>query len=563
MKEELTAAAGPGSPARPGGAPERVVIVGFGPVAARLLEELEPAVGRGSIQVTVIGEEPEAAYNRVLVADVGVGRTTPEAISLADPKALSALGVDVRLGVRVLRVDRARRRVLLDGGADVPYDRLVFATGSRSVVPNLIGLNADPAARQMLAVGTSGFPPGVTTLRDLRDAAVLRDAVAGRSRIIILGGGILGLEAALAASDEGAAVTVVHHGPHPLGRSIDTPGGSMLGAQLRRRGVRIDTNARSTAVELAAAGGSFSALLLDDGSAIDGDLLVLSCGVRPRTELAAGAGLTAAAGILVDHRLQVHHDERVYAIGDCAEIRCLDPGCVPCRHSRGPLGLIGPGWRQAEWLAGQLSDLAEQSAASGGGQAWTDIPRESLAPENEPVMLLKARGVDVAVAGNVSADPWDDELLEAGSAPGRPRLQVALWADPEHGRYVKMSTRDGVLEGLVCIGTPRTAAELVLLFERGAELPADRSSLLRLDGPEQLLSGPGAGTGAGGSASTDPERTVCRCAGVSRGKIQAAVGGGCATVAQVSGSTRAGTGCGGCHGDIRELIEQHFQPAVV
>ena len=115
-----------------------------------------------------------------------------------------------------------------------------------------------------------------------------------------------------------------------------------------------------------------------------------------------------------------------------------------------------------------------------------------------------------------------------------------------------MTTRAGVLEGLVAVGMPRTAAELVQLFERGAELPADRSLLLRLDGPDQVAA-PGAG---------DPERTVCRCAGVSGTKIAAAATDGCATVAEVSGATRAGTGCGGCHDDIKGIIEKHFQGAV-
>jgi len=155
--------------------------------------------------------------------------------------------------------------------------------------------------------------------------------------------------------------------------------------------------------------------------------------------------------------------------------------------------------------------------------------------------MLKARGVDAVVAGDTTADLWTAH--QNGTA-------VALWADPQHGRYVKMVTRDGVLIGLVCVGMPRTAAELVLLFERGSELPADRSSLLRLDGADSLPS----------AAAGDPADTVCRCAGVSRGSIEQAAVVGCSTVAEVSASTRAGTGCGGCHGDIRTIIEERFGP---
>lgn len=513
---------------------EQVVIVGFGPVAARLIDELMPAVRNGQVKLTVVGEETDAAYNRVLVADVGVGRTTAEALALSDAAALVADGVDVRLGVKAKRVDRARQQVILSDGTSARYERLVFATGSRPVIPNLTGINPDPTSPVL--------PAGVTALRDLRDASVLRTAVDGGKRVVVLGGGVLGLETALAAAEAGATVTVVHNGPHPLGRNIDRGGGAVLAASLRQCGVRMAGNARSTGVEHNAADGGFSALLLDDGSAIDGDLLVLSCGVRPRTELADGCGLSTGAGILVDHRLRAHHEPHIFAIGDCAEVRCPDQACTECRSAQGPSGLVGPGWRQAEWLAEYLTLLATAA------QEEADALRP-LAQEQAAVIVLKARGMNMAVAGVTAAEPWDEEALTAGAVNGRPRLQVSQWSDPEHGRYVKMTTRGGVLEGLVAVGMPRTAAELVGLFERGAELPADRSLLLRLDGPDQLA-GPG---------PADPAGTVCRCAGVSGATIQSAVEGGCSTVAEVSRTTRAGTGCGGCHEDIKGLIEKHFQ----
>lgn len=513
---------------------EQVVIVGFGPVAARLVDELLPAVRSGHLNLTVVGAEAEAAYNRVLVADLGVGRTTADALALSDAGDLAADGVDVRLGVRVRRVDRARQQVLLTDGGVAHYDRLVFATGSRPVIPNLTGINPDPAAPVL--------PAGVTALRDLRDAEVLRHAVEGGKRVVVLGGGVLGLETALAAAEEGATVTVVHNGPHPLGRNIDRGGGAVLAASLRRCGVRMAGNARSTGVEHNAPDGGFSALLLEDGSAIDGDLLVLSCGVRPRTELAEGCGLSTSTGILVDHRLRAHHEPHIFAIGDCAEVRCPDPDCAQCRNAKGPSGLVGPGWRQAEWLAEYLTLLAAE--ATGEADLLPELP-----PEQAGVVVLKARGMNMAVAGDNAAEPWDEEVLTAGAVNGRPRLQIAQWADPEHGRYVKMTTRGGMLEGLVAVGMPRTAAELVGLFERGDELPADRSLLLRLDGPDQL---PG--------TSAASEGTVCRCAGVSGAAIAGAVEEGCSTVAEVSKATRAGTGCGGCHEDIKGLIEKHFQP---
>ncbi|MFP5315792.1 MAG: FAD-dependent oxidoreductase [Actinomycetes bacterium] len=560
---------------------ERVVVVGFGPVAARFIDVLEPSLASGAVHLTVIGSEQEAAYNRVLVADVGVGRTSSSAIALSDVSRLASLGAEVLLGSGVRRIDRARRQVQLDDGTVRPYDRLVLCTGARPVIPYLAGLNPDPLHPTL--------PAGVTALRDLADARALRSVVERRGDVVVLGGGILGLEAALAAAEEGARVTVVHHGDHPLARNIDDGGGRVLASALRSQGVRLVSGAKAVGLEHSD-GGAFTALRLDDGRLVSGDLLVLSCGVRPRVELAEGAGLPVDTGILVGHSLQAHHDEHIYAIGDCAEVRCTSVGCGDCRGNTAPSGLIGPGWKQAEWLAeafagslgagaagplgagaagplgagaaeplgaGAAEPLGAGAAGPLGADAAGPLGADAAGPLGAdfsstgaryvettlpPVLMLKARGLDAVVAGDVSADPW--AAHEDGTA-------VALWADPQQGSYAKMVTRGGVLQGLVCVGLPRAAAELVLLFESGAVLPADRSSLLRLDGAEAAA--------APSSLAADPAGIVCRCAGVSRGSIEQAAVVGCSSVAEVSASTRAGTGCGGCHSDIRAIIEQHFE----
>ncbi|WP_246036276.1 FAD-dependent oxidoreductase [Sinomonas susongensis] len=514
---------------RPVDAPERIVVVGFGPVAARFVDELRPAVTAGLAEVTVIGEEEQAAYNRVLIADLGVGRTTLASMRLADPDELAVDGVRVVLGTNVARIDRRRRLVHVSSGAPLPYDRLVLATGARPVIPRLAGLDPDPLHPVL--------PRGVAALRDLADAECLSEAVRGRRRIVVLGGGVLGLEAALAASEEGASVTLVHHGEHPLGRQLDRGGGATLSAVLRGGGLRIASNARATGIETGE-DGEFRAVVLDDGSAIDGDLLVLACGAQPRRELAEGAGLAVGAGILVDHGLAAVHAENVFAIGDCAEVRCAEPACEACRRGSAPSGLIAPGWRQADWLA-----------ASFRSELLGEADPAPLPEERPGVILLKARGVNLAAAGDVQREPWESIAWDADDG-GRLPLEVSLWADPAHGRYVKMCTRGGVLEGFLALGMPRAAAELTLLFGSGAELPADRSVLLRLDGPESSLGVPGSSAG--------PESTLCRCAGVSRGSVQEAVLGGCATVEEVSRSTRAGTGCGGCRDSVRALIEEHL-----
>jgi assimilatory nitrate reductase electron transfer subunit len=345
---------------------------------------------------------------------------------------------------------------------------------------------------------------------------------------VVLGGGILGVEAALAIREQGARAALVHHGDIPLARALDHDGGRLLSAALTAAGVDVVPQARAVAVRLEE--GRFTGLELGDGTVVPGDLLVLSVGVRARAELAEGCGLAVDRGIVVDRFLRADTEDRVFAIGDCAAVA-----------GRPPSGLIGPGWTQAAWLAGYLAKHPAPGFLDGPGS--TAIAVEPPAAERPGVILLKARGVDVAAGGDVSAGPWDSAVLgnpALGSGPQR----VAVWADPQQGRYCKMATIDGVLTGFVAVGMPRTAAELVLLYERGAELPADRSTLFRLDDAAMSLP----------SAPAGPDDVLCRCSGATHGQVRHAVGEGCSSVEQVGASCRAGTGCGGCRDKIEALL---------
>ncbi len=336
----------------------------------------------------------------------------------------------------------------------------------------------------------------------------------------------------------------------------------------------------------------FDALICADGKQIHGDLLVLSCGVGARTELAHLAGLPVSTGILVDDSLHSWGDPNVYAIGDCAHVSSradTGSGAALVIPAGAPSGLIGPGWRQADWLAATFTaELADRAA--GKTRSATVVPaalpavRAGMLDTSVAVVMLKAEGIDVVAAGNTAAEPWDVETepapahahscdsaasaasaASAGSVPsggsvpsagsagsaGSGVLSVSQWADPEHGRYVKMVTRGGVLEGFVCVGMPRTGAELTLLFERGSELPADRSVLLRYDGPDYEP--------LNGSDAFAADATVCWCNGVTVGAIADSAAAGNRTVSCIAKATRAGTGCGGCKGRISEVLERAAQ----
>jgi assimilatory nitrate reductase electron transfer subunit len=521
--------------------PERVVLVGFGPVGARFAEELLPLVRSGAVALTVVGAEHDDAYNRVLVSEYAVGSVDRESLTVSAADDLRADGVEVFIGTTVRALLRSRRTVRLADDTEVPYDRLVLATGARAFVPTLDGVRRirregliPPEDARLLDSQGVPFPDGVTVLRDLADAERVRETVAAGGRIVVLGAGVLGMEFALAAVAQGAEACVVHHGAVPMERQLDRGAGTVLAAAARRAGVATIAHTRAESVLLAhddTGHPRFDALVCADGKVIHGDLLVLSCGVAARTELAGIAGLPVARGVLVDAELRSWGDPDIYAIGDCAHIS--DP-TAPDRTPRGaPSGLIGAGWRQAEWLAQRFA------AELGGTEPAPGID------EKPPLVMLKSEGVDLVAAGDVSPDPWDLDPTthDAGCAVGR---TVAQWADPAHGRYVKLVADGGVLTGFVSVGMPRTAAELTLLFERGSEIPSDASVLLRFDGPDGL---------ADAEASFAASATVCWCNGVTGEKILEAAKTCEPTVAGIGAATRAGTGCGGCRGRIAELLE--------
>ena len=306
----------------------RIVLVGYGPVGARFVEELLPAVQDGAVELTVVAGEDIEAYNRVLVAEYAVGNTELDSMIVGDRTTAEEAGARVLLGVAATSIDRAARIVRLSTGEELGYDRLVLATGSRANVPTLDGVerhrrdlaSLEKYARHLVAHDDE-LPEGITALRDLADADRVLEAVRERRRIIVLGAGVLGLELALAAAHAGAQVCVVHHGPHPMPRNLDRGGGQVLRAALRRAGITVIAHSRAEAVAFrtdADGGRRFDMLVTADGKQLRGDLLVLSCGVSPRNELATLAGLRTAVGIVVHPDLRSWSDPDVYAIGDCA-----------------------------------------------------------------------------------------------------------------------------------------------------------------------------------------------------------------------------------------------------
>lgn len=552
----------------PFAAGEHLVIVGCGPVAARLVDDLLPMVQAGRLRVTVIGAEEHLAYNRILVGEYAVGRVSREALTIADLDAWRRAGIQLLLGSEVTGLDRTRRRVTVrrnpagalaggsatlpggapTSGASAPYatgvdgdgataveltwDRLVLATGARPVRPNLRGMDPSPDGADL--------PDGVVALRCLEDAERVRAVVDNGGEVVVLGGGVLGVEAALAAAETTGRATLVHAGTHPMERVLSETTAQLVTGRLNEAGVRC-VSARAVGVTVDD-DGRFTALEAANQAPVTGDLLVLSCGVQARTALAERAGLRTRHGIVVDHELQADVEGRVFALGDCAEVLCRDPACEPCvRRATGelpsaPAGMIAPGWRQAEYLAARFQAELGPDPSEGQGS-----PLVEPLPAHEPSLLrLKARTIDLVV-------------LEWGEGAATTARGIRFTDDALHQDLHAELEPDGRLRRAVVLGRPRALAYLSSALESGRTLRGDLTYLLSLDSD----------WAAPESETTGPESVVCRCAGVTRAALETVIDEGADSTEAVSAATRACTGCGTCRPEIQALLAQRVKRLTV
>jgi assimilatory nitrate reductase electron transfer subunit len=475
-------------------------------VAHRLLDELVRLDTSASWQIDVVGAEPYAPYNRLLLGEVLAGRQTVAGLVL--PNAPTR--VRVHAGRSAVGLDLERGWVVDDAGTTHPFDRVVLATGAAATIPALPGLR-EPGGR---------LRPSAHVLRSLDDCRDLRAATTNARSALVLGGGLLGVEAAVALAGRGLAVTLAHRGATLLDRQFDDPAGTTVTGAVADLGIDVRTGVRPTHAVTSA--GRVTGIAFADGSAVTADLILLSCGVEPRTDLAVEAGLPVGRGVLIDAHLTSPGDPRVAAIGDCAE---PVEGCT---------GLVAAGWRQAERLARLLSGA---DAEHPDGRGPTGDP---VAGAGE-VVRIKAHGLDVVTMGSTSSTGSD----------GR-RIRVLTLDDPESRRYVRVAIDDGRVVGATCVGAGTVAVDLLSAFDRGSALPVDPALLMvNMSRGESAAS-----DSANGSPTRMPDdATVCRCNGVPKRAVVAAWQTGARDVAAVAEQTRATTGCGGCAPVVDGLLD--------
>ncbi|MFE6223470.1 nitrite reductase large subunit NirB [Streptomyces sp. NPDC057854] len=470
-----------------------LVLVGHGMVGQRLLEALAErgALSDGTApgwRVTVLAEEDVPAYDRVHLSSVFTG-TAPGDLALPAPGFLDAHGVDLRLGDPAEQVDTAARTVTTASGAVVPYDALVLATGSYPFVPPI------PAADA----------PGCFTYRTLDDVAALTAYAERAAAGVVIGGGLLGLEAAGALRTLGLATHVVEFAPRLMPLQVDDGGAAALRATIESMGVAVHTGVGATEVETGP-DGRVTALALSDGTRIPAGLVVFSAGVRPRDQLAREAGLAVGdrGGVAVDPHCRTT-DPYVYAVGECAQTA---DGRV--------YGLVAPGYQMAEAVADRL--------AGAGTTVFTGADTSTK---------LKLMGADVASFG----DPF---------AEGADATEI-VFSDGRDGVYKKLLLGpDGRLLGGILVGDAEAYGSLKP--HAGRPLPAP---------PEAFLLPAAAGTtGLPGAAALPDDAVVCSCHNVTKGAVSAAIAEhGLTDLGGVKRCTKAGTGCGGCAGTLQAVLD--------
>jgi nitrite reductase (NADH) large subunit len=478
----------------------RLVVIGNGMAGARAVEDILARGGAEQFTITMFGDEPYGNYNRIMLSHVLSGEENDSDIFLNSLHWYQDNNITLHAGVRVVRIDRFTKYVFANNGHVVPYDLLIIATGSQSFMPPMDGLYTP----------SGSVKPGVFTFRTIDDTRnmVQHAQYDHHHRAVVIGGGLLGLEAARGLQSHGIDVDVVHSGGHLMNAQMGPEGGAILRRSVEALGIRVHTGSRTTAV---LGTDKVSGVRLRDQPDIDCDMVVVAAGIRPNVDLAVLSGLPVERAIVVDDQLRVLDEDDIYAVGECVQ------------HRGEVYGLVAPLWEQAVVLADHITGTDTSSAYLGSRTATK----------------LKVAGVEVASMGLRGPERDTDEHI--------------VFSEPSRGVFKSIVIRDNKMVGATLLGDSRRVAYLTQAFDKGLPLPEERIS---------LMFDLGAPTEDEGVAELDDDAQVCNCNGVSKKSLVAAVKGGCNTVAGAMDATRAGKGCGSCKLLVKQVVEWAADGAV-
>ena len=464
---------------------QKLVIIGNGMAPGRMLEELFSRAP-GLYDVTIFNAEPRVNYDRIMLSPVLSGEKTYESIVIHDDEWYNFHGITLHKGAKITAIDRASKTVSAENGVTVSYDKLVIATGSHPIIIPVEGHDL----------------PEVLPYRDLDDVAKMLAIAERKGHAVVIGGGLLGLEAAYGLKQRGMTVTVLHLMPTIMERQLDPAAAYLLEKALAERGIEIITKANTRRI---LGTDHVEGVELEDGRVIAADMVVMAVGIRPSAGLAKDAGIAVNRGIVVDDGMQTS-DASVYALGECAEHRGV---CY---------GLVAPLYESARVLAERLSGGAAEYQ---GSQVNTK---------------LKVTGVNLFSAGDFAEGPDREEVV---------------LRDASRGIYKRVILKDNRIVGAVLYGETTDGAWYFDMLKRGTDVSELRHTLIY----GQAYQGGAAADPKAAVAALPDDAEICGCNGVCKGKIVSTINEkGLTTLDEVRAHTKASASCGSCTGLVEQLM---------
>ena len=465
---------------------ERLVLIGNGMAGVRTLEEMLK-LAPDAYDITVFGAEPYGNYNRILLSPVLAGEKTISEIMLNDDAWYAQHGITLHKGKKIARIDRVKRLVIADDGTSAPYDRLLLATGSNPFVISVPGNDL----------------PGVITFRDIYDVDRMLEASTQYKHAVVIGGGLLGLEAANGLKQRGMSVTVVHLTDSLMERQLDAVASALLKKSLEQRGLHF---LMTTSTEAIVGDTRVKGVRFKGGVEIAADLVVMAVGIRPNTDLAKASGLHCERGVVVSDTMQTF-DPRIYAVGECVQ------------HRGTAYGLVAPLFEQAKVCANHLAQLGY--ARYEGSMTSTK---------------LKVTGIDLFSAGDFTGDDSTEDIV---------------LKDAARGVYKKIVIKDNKIAGAVMYGDTGDGAWYFQLMRDGTDVSDFREHLLF---GQHHLGDSGHGQTNHVAAMAD-RAEICGCNGVCKSEIvNSIIGKKLFTLDEVRAHTKASSSCGSCTGLVEQLL---------
>jgi len=459
---------------------KKLVVVGCGMASGKFIEEIVSR-DREKFDITVIGDEAHGNYNRIKLVNMLYSDSVDD-VFIQSPEYFKDNGVNAILGVKATAVDREKKKISLENKSAISYDTLVLATGSNPFIPKVDGTNL----------------PGVMTIRTINDVVRAKRYLENRTEVLVVGGGLLGLELALGLKKMGKRIMIAHLVDTLMEFQLCKDAAFYLQRKMEEKGLQFFME--NPVAELIGDETGVKKAVLKNGMEIPVDAVFFNCGIKPNTKLASESGLRVNRGIMVDDTLKTS-DDNVYAIGEC------------CEHRGRVYGLVAPVWDQARMLASILL----------GGDifyAGSEIPPTKL-KSDFPVITM----------GKFNEHVGDE---------------IAVFEDKNSMIYKKLIIRDNKIIGANLIGEDLNADGISLSYTAKLPIPSRRADI--------LFPGASSSEAIMDASSWPDDAPVCDCNGVNAGKIRRSIKNGADTVSKIMGSTRAGTGCGNCKGKLKALL---------